>query len=68
MIDAPLDYLVRKLEKQQHIVAGAILKGELSDLEYKRLCGTMQGFAYAIDLILDTSKRIENDEEGEKDE
>ena len=68
MIDAPLDYLVRKLEKQRIIVTERIVKGDLDEGEYKKCCGMLYSLTYVRDLIIDTDKRIANEEEGEEDE
>lgn len=56
-------YLVEKLRKQQGTVSEAILRGDLEHVEYKRLCGTLTGFEYCIELIQHTEKQLANDEE-----
>jgi hypothetical protein len=62
-VDSIAGYLVHKLDRQRTIINERVLKGDLVQEEYRRLCGLTEGISYAIDLINDTEKRVANDEE-----
>lgn len=66
--DTVFDYLLGKLDKQAVNISETVLKGELSEAEYRRLGGMLHGIRYAYDLIADTAHRLANDEEFKDDE
>jgi hypothetical protein len=58
-----LDYLSNKVEEQREIVVNSILTGNISDYEYRRLVGVLQGLDFSSQLFNDLAKKMENDDE-----
>ena len=58
-----LDYLLRQTEEQRMVVVNSILAGNISDYEYRRLVGVIQGLDFNTQLIKDLAKKLENDDE-----
>lgn len=61
--DTAAEYLIGKLKEQRSVAVNNIVDRDISDSDYKRLRGVVQGIDYAIDLIIDTANRVANDEE-----
>ena len=59
----PLDYLDSKLEEERRLIVETLIQGKLSEPEYKRLCGVLQGLDLAKNHIKDLVKRMEQDDE-----
>lgn len=59
----PLQYLESKLEEERLVIIQNLIQGTLVDLEYKRLCGVLQGLDLAKNHIRDLTKRMEQDDE-----
>lgn len=57
------EYLTAKLEDERITLINTIIQGKLSETEYKRLCGSLQGLDLAINHIKDLAKRIEENDE-----
>jgi len=57
--DNALDYLVSKLNEETAMVVASIIQGGLSEPEYKRLCGVLQGLELARNYIKDLANRLE---------
>lgn len=58
-----LDYLLKQTEEQRTIVIDSILSGNISDYEYRRLVGVIQGLDFNTQLIKDLAKKLEGDDE-----
>ena len=58
-----LDYLSKKVEEQRVIVVDSILTGNISDYEYRRLIGVIQGLDFSSQIIRDLAKKLESDDE-----
>jgi hypothetical protein len=56
-----LEYLSQKVEEQRAVVVNSILGGNISDYEYRRLVGVIQGLDFGTQLINDLAKRLETD-------
>jgi hypothetical protein len=54
-----LDYLEGKLNEETAMVVASIIQGGLSEPEYKRLCGVLQGLELARNYIKDLANRLE---------
>jgi hypothetical protein len=59
----PLDYLNSKLEEEKRIITENLIQGKLSEPEYKRLCGAIQGLDLAKNHINDLARKMENNDE-----
>ena len=59
----PLEYLESKLRDEHDLIVGNIIQGSLDALEYKRLCGVLQGLDLARNHIKDLTKRMEQSDE-----
>ena len=58
-----LEYLDAKLDDERASIIEALIQGKLDELEYKRLCGALQGLELAKNHIKDLAKRLERDDE-----
>lgn len=58
-----LDYLVNQVEEQRMIVTNSVLTGNISEPEYRRLVGVLQGLDFAIKTVKDLAKKLESDDE-----
>lgn len=56
-----LDYLIREMEEQRNVVVNSILGGNITEQEYRRLVGVIQGLDFAKTTIRDLAKRLETD-------
>lgn len=61
MSDNALDYLIRQVEEQREIVVNSVLTGNISEQEYRRLVGVIQGLDFSTQTIKDLAKRLETD-------
>jgi len=61
------EFLIRKLQQQRESFVNRILQN-VSDPEYRRLNGVIQGLDYAIALVKHTAAKVANDEELTDDE
>jgi hypothetical protein len=59
--DTGIRYLNSKLEEYRTTIINSITQGTLSEGEYRRLCGVLQGLDFAVNLNNDLAKRMEND-------
>lgn len=59
--DNVLDYLTNEIEEQRTVVAKTVLAGNITEPEYRRLAGVIQGLDYSKQLIKDLAKRLETD-------
>jgi translation initiation factor 1 (eIF-1/SUI1) len=59
--ESALEYLIREIEEQRTVVVNSILGGNISDYEYRRLVGVIQGLDFAKTTINDLAKRLETD-------
>jgi hypothetical protein len=57
------DYLTAKLDEERNMIINGIIQGKLSEPEYKRLCGSLQGLDLAVNHIKDLAKRLEETDE-----
>lgn len=55
--------LVKKLIDQRTSLIGEVIRLPLSQEEYARIRGVIQGLDFAVHLINDLANKIENDEE-----
>ena len=58
-----LEYLESKLQDERTLIVDTLIQGKLSEGEYKRLCGALQGLELAKNHIEDLAKRLERDDE-----
>jgi hypothetical protein len=58
-----LEYLESKLQDERTLIVDTLIQGKLSEGEYKRLCGALQGLELAKNHIKDLAKRLERDDE-----
>jgi hypothetical protein len=58
-----LDYLLKQTEEQRTVVVNSILDGNITDYEYRRLVGVIQGLDFNTQLINDLAKKLESDDE-----
>ena len=56
------EYLIKKLKEQREIVKDEVIRLALSQDEYSRLRGVTQGLDFAVQLIEDLAKRLEEDD------
>jgi len=56
------EYLIKKLREQYEIAVGQVVRGQ-AEYEYRRLVGVLQGLNYAIELIAQVQKDVENSDE-----
>lgn len=56
------EYLTKKLREQRDIVKDEVIRTSLSQEEYSRLRGVTQGLDFAVQLILDLAKKVEEDD------
>jgi hypothetical protein len=61
--DNAAEYLTKKLKEQRGLVVEEVIRQTLSQEEYNRLRGVTQGLDYAIELIRDLAKQIEESDE-----
>jgi hypothetical protein len=59
----PLEYLNSKLEEEKRLIVDSLIQGKLSESEYKRLCGALQGLDLAKNHIKDLSNKLERADE-----
>ena len=59
--ESGINYLNAKIEEYRSTVINSITQGTLSEIEYRRLCGVLQGLDFAVNLNNDLAKRMEND-------
>ena len=58
-----INYLNTKIEEYRSSIINSLVQGTLSEGEYRRLCGVIQGLDFALNLNNDLAKRMENDDE-----
>jgi hypothetical protein len=56
-------YLIKEIDEQRTSVIGSIVGGRLPYEEYQRLCGSLQGLEFTKTLIIELTKKAENDDE-----
>ena len=59
--ESGITYLNAKIEESRTTITNSITQGTLSEIEYRRLCGVLQGLDFAMNLNNDLAKRMEND-------
>ena len=59
--ESGITYLNAKIEEYRTTITNSITQGTLSEIEYRRLCGVLQGLDFAMNLNNDLAKRMEND-------
>ena len=59
--DTAAEYLIRKLEEQRDTVKSEVIRQALTQEEYARLRGVVQGLDFAKELIKDLAKQLEED-------
>lgn len=57
--NSPLEYLNAKLEEEKTLIVDTLVQGKLTESEYKRLCGALQGLDLARNHIKDLVKKLE---------
>ena len=57
------EYLTKKLKEQREIIKDEVIRLALPQEEYSRLRGVTQGLDFAVQLILDLAKKVEEDEQ-----
>lgn len=57
------DHLLRGVEEQRKIVVDSVLTGNISEQEYRRLVGVIQGLDFSTHLIKDLASKLETDDE-----
>lgn len=60
--DTAAEYLVRKLTEQREKIVEEVVRLPLSQEEYARLRGVVQGLDFAAQLIDDLATKLENDD------
>jgi len=60
-IDAA-EHLIKKLKEQREIIKDEVIRQTLPQEEYSRLRGVTQGLDFAVQLILDLAKKVEEDD------
>ena len=58
-----IEYLNLKIEEYRTTIINSLVQGTLTEAEYRRLCGVLQGLDFAVNLNNDLAKRMENDDE-----
>jgi len=61
--DSLHDYLKDKLIGEKERATFNLIGGKATQNEYHRLCGVIQGLDYAVALLDDLAKRMEDDDE-----
>ena len=56
-----LEYLESKIQEERMTIVATVTTGTLSEGEYKRLCGALQGLDLAVSYIKDLAKRMDED-------
>ena len=56
------EYLTKKLREQREIIKDEVIRQALPQEEYSRLRGVTQGLDFAVQLILDLAKKVEEDD------
>ena len=56
------EYLIKKLSEQRDVIKDEVIRQTLSQEEYSRLRGVTQGLDYAMQLISDLAKKVEEDD------
>lgn len=59
--DTAAEYLIRKLDEQRDTVKSEVIRQALTQEEYARLRGVVQGLDFAKELIKDLAKQLEED-------
>ena len=58
------DYINSKIDERRAEIAQFLSRGTVEDYsEYQKLCGVIQGLAYAKELITDLAKKAEEDDD-----
>jgi len=58
------DYINTKIDERRAEIAQFLSRGTVEDYsEYQKLCGVIQGLAYAKELITDLAKQLEEDDD-----
>lgn len=60
--DTAAEYLLRKLNEQRETIVEEVVRLPLSQEEYARLRGVVQGLDFAAQLINDLAIKLENDD------
>lgn len=62
--DKSVDYINAKIDERRAEIAQFLSRGTVEDYsEYQKLCGVIQGLAYAKELITDLAKKAEEDDD-----
>jgi len=61
--ESVFDYLKSKIAEERTRAAHNVLSGKVTQTEYNRLCGVIQGLDYTTALMDDLAKRMEEDDE-----
>lgn len=61
--DTAAEYLIKKLKEQRETVVDEVIRKTLSQEEYSRLRGVTQGLDFAVELIKDLAKTVEESDE-----
>ena len=56
------EYLIKKLNEQRELIKEEVFRQTLSQEEYSRLRGIVQGLEHAAQLISDLAKKVEEDD------
>ena len=56
------EYLIKKLNEQRELIKEELIRQALSQEEYSRLRGIVQGLEHAAQLISDLAKKVEEDD------
>lgn len=59
--ETALEHLLREIGEQRTVVVNSVLGGNISDYEYRRLVGVIQGLDFSARTINDLAKRLETD-------
>ena len=57
------EHLLREIEEQRKIVVNSVLSGSITDYEYRRLTGVVQGLDFSANVIKDLADKMETDDE-----
>jgi hypothetical protein len=60
--DTAAEYLNKKLKEQREMIREEVIRLPLSQEEYARLRGVIQGLDFATQLINDLALKLENDD------
>jgi hypothetical protein len=59
-----VDYIKSKIDERCAEISQFVSRGTVEDYsEYQKLCGVIQGLAYAKELITDLAKKFEEDDD-----